>query len=353
MHKSRFMDGRRGTGLQWPTKKQSLAEHGVMKKCDRGQFWGKAISEQAGCGLSVRAFCKERRLGESEFYLWQRKLKSRANKQPATSRRDASQKPSRPSEREATVSNKERGTAVRAKADSVAPKATPTVKGRSAKSAVSALRKEERYRLRGSKAVRVEIETDTGDESRTLDAELLDISEGGVRLRSKTPVAMRDSLTINIMPAGFSKSLSARAKVCWTTLAPKGSHWLGCSIEPRIPPSVLEHLATGGVLERRHDSRRDVSMTLAACWELDPTRLEALVSNLSPGGACLAVAKPGNPGDRIRLTLPGDNQKPTYIFMTACWQIDTDDGFIVGCTFCHHRSYEKLLQLADAQQPKP
>ena len=56
-------------------------------------------------------------------------------------------------------------------------------------------------------------------------------------------------LTLTIVPEGFSNSFSARAKVCWTTLARKGHFWLGCSIEPRIPLALLDHLAASGILE--------------------------------------------------------------------------------------------------------
>ena len=63
------------------------------------------------------------------------------------------------------------------------------------------------------------------------------------------------------------------------------------------------------------------------------------------------MPKVGKPGDRIRLTLPGDHEKPTYVVLTACWQIATDGGYIVGCKYSHPTGYEKLIKLADAQKP--
>ena len=37
--------------------------------------------------------------------------------------------------------------------------------------------------------------------------------------------------------------------------------------------------------------------------------------NVSTGGACLSMPKVGKPGDRIRLTLPGNHEKPTYVVL--------------------------------------
>jgi hypothetical protein len=329
---------------------------------NRERFWRETLSRQAKSGQSVRAFCQERRLTESAFYFWQRELNQHNQEQPAAGtatlpRRDAMQPPAR-IEGETTEPNQEPRGLVPARPAPVVPGETdatppaPAIKERLVKTTVSAIGREERFRLTDPMAISVEIETDSHGESTKLDAELVDISQGGVRLRSKTSVAVKDALTITIVPKGFSKSLSARAQVCWTLLAPKGRYWLGCSIEPRIPLALLDHLAVNGILERRHDLRQEVSIILSACWELDPTAFDVSVLNISWGGICLWIPQGGNPGDRICLTLPGDNQKPTYILMAVCWQVDADDGYVVGCSFCHHASYEKLMQFADARYAK-
>jgi len=324
------------------------------------RFWRKMLSEQADSGQSVRTFCQEKRLVASAFFSWQRELKQRDQKQPGTAtlqQHDAEQPPTQ-IHRQATKPNKEPRVLVPAKLVPVAhgkadaPQPAPAIEEQSKRTTASLIAREERYRLTNSTAVRVEIETDSGGESTNLDVELVDISQGGARLRSKTPVAEKVSLTMTIVPKGFSKSLSARAQVRWTTLAPKGCYWLGCSIEPRIPQALLDHLAANGILERRHESRREVSLVLPACWELDPAKFEVSILNISRGGLCLLISQDGSPGDRIRLTLPGDNQRPTYVLTTVCWQVHTDYGFVVGCSFCHQAGCQKLMHLADAQNAK-
>ena len=52
---------------------------------EKARYWQRTISEAARSGMSIRAFCRQRRLRESQFYWWQRKL--RAGREAATTTR--------------------------------------------------------------------------------------------------------------------------------------------------------------------------------------------------------------------------------------------------------------------------
>jgi len=41
---------------------------------EKARFWHSAIREAARSGMSIREFCRQRKLHESQFYWWQRKL---------------------------------------------------------------------------------------------------------------------------------------------------------------------------------------------------------------------------------------------------------------------------------------
>lgn len=43
---------------------------------EKARYWQRTISEAARSGISIREFCRRRRLRESQFYWWQRKLKA-------------------------------------------------------------------------------------------------------------------------------------------------------------------------------------------------------------------------------------------------------------------------------------
>ena len=45
---------------------------------EKAGYWQRTISEAARSGMSIREFCRRRRLRESQFYWWQRKLKARS-----------------------------------------------------------------------------------------------------------------------------------------------------------------------------------------------------------------------------------------------------------------------------------
>jgi hypothetical protein len=44
---------------------------------EKERYWGKVIGEAARSGISIRRFCQQRRLKQSQFYWWQRELKKR------------------------------------------------------------------------------------------------------------------------------------------------------------------------------------------------------------------------------------------------------------------------------------
>jgi len=44
---------------------------------EKGRRWGAIIHQAARSGLSNREFCRQRKLDESQFYWWQRKLAGR------------------------------------------------------------------------------------------------------------------------------------------------------------------------------------------------------------------------------------------------------------------------------------
>jgi hypothetical protein len=44
---------------------------------EKERHWRKVIREAARSGVSIRQFCQQRKLKESQFYWWQRKLKER------------------------------------------------------------------------------------------------------------------------------------------------------------------------------------------------------------------------------------------------------------------------------------
>jgi len=43
---------------------------------EKARYWQRTIREAVRSGMSIREFCRQRRLKESQFYWWQRRLKA-------------------------------------------------------------------------------------------------------------------------------------------------------------------------------------------------------------------------------------------------------------------------------------
>ena len=51
--------------------------NGKNRDVEKQRYWQRTIGDAARSGMSIREFCRQHRLRESQFYWWQRKLKTR------------------------------------------------------------------------------------------------------------------------------------------------------------------------------------------------------------------------------------------------------------------------------------
>lgn len=51
--------------------------HEKRRDVEKERYWRRVIGEAARSGVSIRRFCQQRRLKQSQFYWWQRRLKER------------------------------------------------------------------------------------------------------------------------------------------------------------------------------------------------------------------------------------------------------------------------------------
>ena len=55
---------------------------------EKHRHWRRVIGEAARSGVSIREFCRQRRIKESQFYWWQRKLRDRQPQRTVSRRGD-------------------------------------------------------------------------------------------------------------------------------------------------------------------------------------------------------------------------------------------------------------------------
>jgi len=171
----------------------------------------------------------------------------------------------------------------------------------------------------------------SGDE--TIQADLLDISRGGLKLSVSTILVFEELIQVHVESDELGLSLTESAHVRWIREDEKANSWtVGCDIQGEIDEEVLEDLVKCGLLDRRFSPRRRITGDALAQWELSENRVPVQLLNLSPGGFCLASDQPSKVGARLKLTLADDDgQSPYEILARAKWQHEFENGYLIGC----------------------
>lgn len=74
-------------------------------------------------------------------------------------------------------------------------------------------------------------------------ATFLDISEGGVRVLVKAPLAVKDEAEISLTGHGIRKPIKRIATVCWVVKLETGGFAVGFNFEKRLPYSDVTNFA--------------------------------------------------------------------------------------------------------------
>lgn len=189
----------------------------------------------------------------------------------------------------------------------------------------------------------------------TVEAELLRISSCDARLRTQQPVAAKEIVGLQLRAKNLNRMISVSSEACWIVPARGNRWWVGCAFDPPIPAETLAHLAAIGILERRHQTRERITLAATARWELSGEASTVQVVDYSREGLCLKSAEKGRPGERLLLQLQTGDGQDTLVWAKAQWQVETDDGFVVGCRLLNaedHKVISAAKELEDLAGPK-
>ena len=209
-----------------------------------------------------------------------------------------------------------------------------------------------RYRLSRDGDINVVIEYEGEDILQTVPAALLDISTGGAKLQTDTAIPMRNIVMLQLQVTEIKRTLTVAGEVCWASPISEGKWRLGCSFRPRMPQDTLDELAQGNILERREHQRQLVTLRTMARFELSQEESPVWVLNISPGGFCLLAQRDGKPGERVCMLFEPENGPPINVRAKAQWQVETDEGYVVGCEFLDAGDYQVLSDLNNSTLPK-
>jgi hypothetical protein len=207
-------------------------------------------------------------------------------------------------------------------------------------------RREPRYQVSRARAARVVVER-TGDIApEVIEAELLDLSPSGakVRIENVARAQFQDGILLRLECPELGLNLSISARVCWIKPAGEGFSSLGCAFTPALPEHCIQELFNKGLLERRRNSRRSVRGQAMARWEVDAATTDVGMLDISTGGFSVLSARAARPGNRLAVVPENWPRSEPEITARVQWLLRVDGGFIIGCEFCEPDDYRRLRE---------
>lgn len=217
----------------------------------------------------------------------------------------------------------------------------------------SLVRRDPRYKIKDDAELNVTIERRDGS-SCLVHADLLDLSVRGAKFKTKESIAVEDVVCVKIEVNRPKRIIAVSGRIRWVTPITGDDWWLGCAFDVPIEYAILHELAVSGILERRRYRRERVSVRTTAKWELNSTRTEVCILNYSPGGGfCMLSQTEGKPGDRVLLRFELHDGREVLVCGTARWQVESENGYVIGCEFLHTRNSTMLSELIESNSLVP
>lgn len=196
----------------------------------------------------------------------------------------------------------------------------------------SFFRRSPRYRINHDADLNVTI-GGVADTMEPQSADLLDISNGGAKLKTHANVEANQLISIKIGADSAEEMIEVEGKVRWASAPGEGGRQLGCAFTSPIPPEMMHGFAQIGILDRRLHEREAISMTASAKWELQTEATPVQIVDYSAqGGFCLLSPFTARPRSRVELLIEQSGQR-TVVRGEERWQCESDGGYQIGCEF--------------------
>jgi hypothetical protein len=182
-------------------------------------------------------------------------------------------------------------------------------------------------------AIAIRVERDEGQ--RCVPGALLELSRSGVRLRVHEPIRHGERIAVALEANGINLRIETEALVCWTQPAQREGWLLCCAFSKSLEDEVISELAVRSIVNRRTESRREISFPADARSELNAEFSAVQVVNCSPYGfGGLASCHLASPGQRLMLRIPAAaTEVPRLVRAKVTWSRQVDQGYALGGAF--------------------
>ena len=205
-------------------------------------------------------------------------------------------------------------------------------------------RHESRFETSSRPSIRVHIQRSQPVE--TLQAELINLSPSGAKISLSTVLRFSEVVRLRIQIPRLGINVDVNSAVRWVRPAHDNQWIFGCSFAHDIAESVLDQLATAGLIERRRDPRHSVRIPGFARYELVTETIPIEVRNYSDRGFCIASSRLSTVGTTVRVTVNGLGDSSRSLYGEVCWQAEQDGEYLLGCMIKSNAGAEILRHIS-------
>lgn len=205
-------------------------------------------------------------------------------------------------------------------------------------------RRERRYTTSAEKLLRCEAAVEEGGLRM---GHVIDLSSAGIRLLCDGQFRVGEQIHVQLY--------SDRSHGLYRGTVRRVEPWvdartvLGCSLENKIPDSVLEELASEGIVNRRSDDRFRLSQQASISWQLSSCDVDVELTDYSYGGLRFEseIEVPLDTSVRLTIELPDEE---VVLNGRTLWRTESENGYTAGIAFTEREApatVEKIVQGAD------
>lgn len=199
-----------------------------------------------------------------------------------------------------------------------------------------------RFTVADPSGVGVTITRTEQSDHQPLQAELLDVSQHGAKLRVPVNLRFEEAVQLKIEVANSDLGYSGVASVRHIRSLDEESWIIGCAIAPPLSDEAFSYLATTAGKERRRFRRLSISADAIVRRQAQVVGIEATLHNLSSGGICFSSSEHYEIGEMVKIAVDDPEGNQRIVDARICWHVDSDDGSIAGCKFASKSSYAEL-----------
>jgi hypothetical protein len=206
--------------------------------------------------------------------------------------------------------------------------------------------REPRYRVINSERMTTAAEAMIDNELVHQQVELIDISLHGAKFSIDRSLPKGTIIDLTLQVPELDMNVTISAEVRWSQLRSGGHSHVGCSFITPLSADIYVDLATVGLLDRRLEPRRQISLDASVQEELAGKEADrATILDYSSGGMRVRCQNSKRLGERLLIELRDPEGNLTTIPAKTIWQREFDDGFHVGCCFLNNDGYESLQRI--------